>query len=353
MSEESQLHQINGGLAVSPRSLAEVLDGPHNREEHGAAANNIYKQEHLLPRDPVMSIRATLINNNLSDVGNDLKRNNNHEDLLLLILKERLEEGPASANQDNQSEERNPLQEAEDVKQHIPAVCAPGALDVRLILGLTQQIQSLQDHNSQHKVVDSESGQALPVENGDPESSEGEIEKGEEEINPREDSPASGEIIASAGLAVEVVHGGSDVHGDLELLRVAVGEDEVVLVGVGLGVEGVEGVLAVEGVEGVDGLDEIGLEGAADLAVLKLLEHVEPGVEGAEEEAHDGEVEVGVGEGDLGHVELKAAPVGEPELVKGDDGAVVVSDLGEADLREGGGREEEREGEEEGQGEQR
>ncbi|RYR63818.1 hypothetical protein Ahy_A04g021576 [Arachis hypogaea] len=118
-------------------------------------------------------------------------------------------------------------------------------------------------------------------EDDDPHDGDGEVNKREEKVNPRENGAAGGEIVADAGLAIEVVHGGSDVHGDLELLRVTVGEDEVVLVGVGLVVDGGERIVAVEGVEGVNGLDEIGLEGAADLAVLELLEHVEPRVEGA------------------------------------------------------------------------
>ena len=79
---------------------------------------------------------------------------------------------------------------------------------------------------------------------------------------------------------------------------------------------------------------------------MELLEDAEPGVEGAEEEAEFGEVEVGVGEGDFGDVELEAAGVSEAELVEGDEGTVVVLDFGEADLAEGGGEEEE-EGEEE------
>ncbi|KAK7294964.1 hypothetical protein RJT34_17864 [Clitoria ternatea] len=73
-----------------------------------------------------------------------------------------------------------------------------------------------------------------------------------------------------------------------------VGEDEVVLIGVGFVVESVEGVFAVEGIEGVDGLDEIGLEGATNLTILELLEDVELGIEGAEEEADLGEVEIGI-----------------------------------------------------------
>jgi len=81
------------------------------------------------------------------------------------------------------------------------------------------------------------------------------------------------------------------------------------------------------------------LESARDLLLLELLDHVHPGVARADEEADLGEVEVrvGVGEGDLRGVELEAACVCESELVQGDDGPVIGSDLGFADLGEGGG----------------
>jgi len=332
VAEEGELHQINSGLAVGPGGLTEVLDGPDNGEENSAAANNIDEEEDLFPGDPVVAVGATLVNDDLSDVGDDLKGDDNHENLLFLILKEGFEEGPAGADQDNESEERNALEEAEDVEDDVPAVGAAGAFDVGFVLGLAQEIQGLQDDDGEHEVMDAERGQSLLVEHADPESGEGEIDEREKEIDLGKDGSAGGEVVAAVALAVEIVHGGFNVHGDFELLWVAVGEDEVVLIGVGFVVVGVEGVFAVEGIEGVDGLDEIRLKGAANLTIFQLLEDVEPGIEGAEKEADLGEVQIGIGEGDSGDDELKATPVGEAKLVEGNDAAIVVSDLGEADL---------------------
>lgn len=202
--------------------------------------------------------------------------------------------------------------------------------------------------------MDTVDSQPLLIQNIYPNTGQTEIGEREEEVNPGKNGPTGGEIIAAVGFAVEVVHGGSDGHGDLEVGE-AVGEDEGVLVGVVVEVEGVEAVGVVsEGVEGVDGLEEVGSEGAGDLAVLDLLEDVEPGVAGAEEEAEPGEVEVGVGvgEGDFGDVEFEAAAVGETELVQGDDGAVVRADVGETDLGQGE-RECEGEGDEDERGRER
>ena len=145
--EESKLHQINSGLAVGPSGLTEVLDGPDNGEKHSAATDDVNKEEDLFPGSPVMAVGPILVNNDLSNVGNDLKGDDNDENLFFLILKEGFEEGPASANQDNESEERDALEEAENVKDDIPTVGASGALDVGFVLGLAQEIQGFQDNH--------------------------------------------------------------------------------------------------------------------------------------------------------------------------------------------------------------
>lgn len=286
MAEEGELHQINSGLAVGPGGLTEVLDGPDNGEENSAATNDIDEEEDLFPGNPVVAVGATLVNDDLSNVGDDLKGDDNHENLLFLILKEGLEEGPAGANQDNESEKRNALEEAEDVEDDIPAVGAAGALDVGFVLGLTQEIQGLQDDHGKHEVMDAECGQSLLVEHADPKSSKGEIHKRQHEIDLGKDGSAGREVIAGVARSVQIVHGGFNVHADFELLRVAVGEDQVVLIGVGFGVVGVERVFAVERIEGVYVLDEIGLKGAANLTILQLLEDMEPGIKGAEKKAN-------------------------------------------------------------------
>ena len=85
----------------------------------------------------------------------------------------------------------------------------------------------------------------------------------------------------------------------------------------------------LEVIEGEGELDEIGLEGAGDVDVLELAEDVDPSVEGGEEEAELGEVELEGGrrvEGDAEDVELEDALLGEAELVKRDDGARVSVD---------------------------
>lgn len=90
------------------------------------------------------------------------------------------------------------------------------------------------------------------------------------------------------------------------------------------------------------------MESASDVSIFELLDDMHPGIAGAEKEADFGEIEiwVRVREGDFGDVELETAIVGEAELVEGDDGSVVGSDLVGSDLG-GGEREEGRERKEE------
>lgn len=338
LPEKCQLHQIHRSLAICPGRLAQVLDRPDNGEQHRAAANHIHQQEDLLPSNPVLAKWAGLIDHNLSDIRDDLERNNNHQHLLLLALQIGLQEGPASSDQNDQCEKRNSFQEVEYVEQDVPAVRCTSPLDIRLVLRFAEQVQSFKDEDGEHEEMDTENGEPFLVEDVNPKAAKSEVHQREEEVNPRQKSFSSGEIVATLALAVEIVHGGSDVHGDLELWN-TVGKEEDELIGVGLRKDSAEALLSgvvFEATEGVDLLDHVGIEGALDLSILQLLEHVEPRFAGAEEETHLRELRIGnrVGVGEPRHVELQAPCVGESELVEGNDGPVVVSDLGDPDLGE-------------------
>ena len=92
--------------------------------------------------------------------------------------------------------------------------------------------------------------------------------------------------------------------------------------------------MAGEAVKGEDGFDEAGLEDARDFRILDLLEDVEPGVAGTEEETQLGQVEIGtwVRVTDPGDVELEDPIVGEAEFVEGNDGSFVGANLRGPDL---------------------
>lgn len=77
-----------------------------------------------------------------------------------VVEKHGFKERPTS--KDDQGEEHDPLQEAEDVEWHIPAVGRSGELD-RLVLGLSE-VEGLEDDDSEHEVVDIEGSEVLLME---------------------------------------------------------------------------------------------------------------------------------------------------------------------------------------------
>lgn len=165
--------------------------------------------------------------------------------------------------------------------------------------------------------MDSENSEAFLIENVDPCGSEREIDDREEEIDLRKDSSSGGEIITATFLTFEIVHSRSNIHTDFNLLE-TIGEDERVLISIVLDDDGGEAAFfTLKFVEGEDLLNQIGLESARDLLFLNLLDHVNPSVSSAEEEADFGEIQIWVvvGKRYLRGVELETTGVSETEFV--------------------------------------
>ncbi|KAK8587289.1 hypothetical protein V6N13_086283 [Hibiscus sabdariffa] len=181
--------------------------------------------------------------------------------------------------------------------------------------------------------MDSKNSESFFVKHIDPNPSEREINKGQKEVNPRENCLAGGKIIPVAIPPLEIVHSRSDGHRYFDITE-TVRKDQSVLVGRVYLENDVEARFSFGGLEIGDELDEIGLESAREFAAGDLFEHLHPGVQRGEEEPDFAQVDVRilVREVDLGDVELEAAGVSEPELVQGDYGVGIGSDLRETDL---------------------
>lgn len=97
---------------------------------------------------------------------------------------------------------------------------------------------------------------------------------------------------------------------------------------------GVEARYPIESLEVGDDFDKIGIENARDIGISKLLKQKEPRIACAEKESEIVQVKVRViaWESDLRDIEFEAAIVSEPELIEGDYGTVIGSDLCETDL---------------------
>lgn len=109
--------------------------------------------------------------------------------------------------------------------------------------------------------------QSLFVKNMNPNNSKREINQRENEVNPREDGFPSRKIVSATVFALKIVHSGSNIHRNLELLK-TVSKNESVLIGIALGIKNIESVATLEGIEGVDGFDEVGLKSTRDFPFL-------------------------------------------------------------------------------------
>jgi len=126
-------------LEVSLRDLM----GPDDREDYGAVADDVDEQEDLVPGDPVLDEGAGFTNNNGGDVGEDLERDEDHGDLLFALLEEGFEEGPPSANENDDGEKEDDADELENVEEDVPAVRSASAFDVMLVLGGAEEVEGL------------------------------------------------------------------------------------------------------------------------------------------------------------------------------------------------------------------
>jgi len=135
LSEKRQLRQIPGSLPIGFGGLSQRPYGPNNRENNSATADNIHKQKHLVPSNPVFDKRPGFPNHNGSQVSQNLKRDHNHQDLLLPVLQKGFQKRPPCAYQNDDGEEQNDADKLKNVKQHVPAMREAGDFDVMLILG--------------------------------------------------------------------------------------------------------------------------------------------------------------------------------------------------------------------------
>ncbi|CAL9100156.1 unnamed protein product, partial [Musa acuminata var. zebrina] len=85
-------------------------------EQDGAAADDVDEEEHLVPGDPIPDEGSGLADHHGGDVGDYLEWDHDHQHLLLALLEEGLEEGPAGADEDDHGEQEDAFQELEDVE---------------------------------------------------------------------------------------------------------------------------------------------------------------------------------------------------------------------------------------------
>jgi hypothetical protein len=123
-------------FAIDRGSIAQVLDGPDDGHEDGTAADDVHETQHLfleLPRgtvqvrkrarvytksrkrnaypgEPSLGTGGSLLEDDDRDVGQDLQGDHYQEDILVLLPKEGLDEGPTGSDQRDHHEHHGALQ---------------------------------------------------------------------------------------------------------------------------------------------------------------------------------------------------------------------------------------------------
>jgi len=153
LAEELEFLHVAESLSVNLRGLLEMLDGPNDRHENGSAADDINETEDVLPSEPALSARSGLFDDDESNVVENLERNDDEEDLLVLVREERLDEGPACADERDDDEHHDSLEEREDVIDGSPTSCIAEQLQIVQLDRLEQNRQRLQNDEHRHQIV--------------------------------------------------------------------------------------------------------------------------------------------------------------------------------------------------------
>ena len=98
-----------------------MLDAPHNRHQHGAAAHDVDDDEHVLPREPALIGGTFFAYHDRGYVGQHLERDHGHEQILLALVQKRLQEAPPHAHEGDDAKHEHRPTDGEDVVRRRPS----------------------------------------------------------------------------------------------------------------------------------------------------------------------------------------------------------------------------------------
>eukprot|EP00760_Papus_ankaliazontas_P011940 PhM_4_TR15125/c0_g1_i1/m.103824 len=181
-AELSEHHARACNLSADLRRVAHGLEGPHDRQKHRAAADNVHDAERVPPTRPLGVALARLLEHGDADVHDDLQRQQRQEYLLLALWDEGAEETPARAEQQNHGEERDALEREHNVVDVVPEGRLPGPLVCVELGGVEEQTQRLDEQEERHQVVDLVHVHAVLSHCAGPNNEQDQIQQREEKV---------------------------------------------------------------------------------------------------------------------------------------------------------------------------
>merc|ERR1711879_358879 len=199
LPEELQLLHVSLGFAIDRGSIAQVLDGPDDGHEDGTAADDVHETQHLFPGEPSLGTGGSLLE---YDDRQDLQGDHYQEDILVLLPKEGLDEGPTGSDQRNYHEHHGALQTRENVVGDDPTTGVARRLLVVELDRFEQQSEQLKENDTGDQVVDAEDPLTLTTHEVEEPHAQNDSPDHEEHSVKRGQRGETGRQIVGAGVVV-------------------------------------------------------------------------------------------------------------------------------------------------------
>mmetsp|Transcript_5872 Transcript_5872/g.16759 ORF Transcript_5872/g.16759 Transcript_5872/m.16759 type:complete len:307 (-) Transcript_5872:617-1537(-) len=154
LAEQGELVQRPRRLAVRLAGLTQMLDGPDDGEQDGAAADDVHQVQDVHPGEPAVGGGGVLVQHDDGHLRHHLQRDDYHQDFLLPVCQEHLEVGPAGADEHHHGEKKNATNEGEEVEEVRPPLRMPRCPNQVVHTRLTEQSQRLEHDEHDHELVD-------------------------------------------------------------------------------------------------------------------------------------------------------------------------------------------------------
>jgi len=131
-----------------------MFDGPDDGDKNGTAANDVDESEDIFPGKPSLGTRSRFFNDDHGDVVQDLQRDHDEEDLLVLIGQERFDESPSGSDEGDDDEHHDALEEGKKIVESGPSARFSVDLEIVEVDRFEQDGERLEKQEHRHQIVD-------------------------------------------------------------------------------------------------------------------------------------------------------------------------------------------------------